>query len=110
MFDGENCIRCGKYCKFEELEVLPSSYGVCAECAIKIDPNRGPKRMCPDDGTEMEKELFRDRVLIEKCKLCGGVWLGREDLEIIKDIARKEGAANSAGWVWILAFLSSAIG
>src|ERR1051326_2835750 len=94
MFDGENCIRCGKHCKFEELTVLPSSYGVCAECAIKLDPNSEPKRICPHDGSEMRKEVVQDQVMIDRCNLCGGVWLDAGELEVIRKLAGKEGASK----------------
>ena len=109
MFDGENCIRCGKHCKFEELKVLPNSFGLCAECAIKLDPTREPKRMCPHDGSEMRKDIFQDRVLMDKCDLCSGVWLDSGELEIIRDLAFRAGQATGAGWGWIAAVLSISI-
>jgi len=107
MFDGESCIRCGKYCKFEELKVLPSSYGVCAECAVKIDPNNKPKRMCPQDSTEMRKELVQDQVVIDRCNSCGGMWIDKDELEVIRQLAQREGvASNTAMMVLVLSILS----
>jgi TFIIB-like protein len=96
MFDGENCIRCNKYYKFEELEVGPDGFGICHNCAIRINPIGEKKHQCLNDGTEMKKELIYNRILLDKCPTCGGIWLDGDEIEIIRRVMKSEGAGRFA--------------
>ena len=40
--------------------------------------------LCPADGERMERQVC-EFVLIDKCPECGGIWLDRGELEIIRD-------------------------
>jgi TFIIB-like protein len=84
MLDGEKCIRCKQRFKFEELKVGPDGFGICHACAAQIDSSTEPRRACPVDGTPMDKELVRGTMLIDRCRMCKGVWLDGDELEIIR--------------------------
>jgi hypothetical protein len=104
MFDGERCIRCNTYYKFEELGVAPGGFSICRPCSEQIDPAKEKKRGCPVDGTEMRKEFVQDLVLIDRCTSCGGVWLDGDELRVI------ERGARSGGDFWLGFMLGIAVG
>lgn len=91
MFDGENCVRCNKRFKFEELAYSSSGMGRCSDCYAKTNPVNEPRRSCPHDNQQMNKELVYDQVLIDRCPSCGGVWLDGDELEIMKSIIEQQG-------------------
>jgi hypothetical protein len=95
MFDGENCIRCRKKYKFEELTVGPDGFGICEACAAKINPAQEEKRRCPVDGQEMTKRLVGNVVLLDKCLVCGGVWFDGDELRIINNLIKEETFAQA---------------
>ena len=101
MFDGEACMRCGKHFKFEELELGPEGFGICPNCAAKINPSNQKVRSCLNDGREMKKELIYNMVLIDKCPSCGGIWLDGEALEILKrEMKAEAGGGFASGFLW----------
>jgi predicted amidophosphoribosyltransferase len=90
MFDSENCIRCRKKYRFEELMTGPDGFGICKACAAKIDSVNEQKRRCPVDGQEMVKRLVGNAVLLDKCVACGGVWFDGDELRIVNDLIKEE--------------------
>jgi NADH pyrophosphatase NudC (nudix superfamily) len=101
MLNGEKCVRCRKYFKFEELAPGPGGYGLCPDCVVKIDPNE-KKRFCPNDGTEMKKEVIENLVLIDRCVACGGVWFDSDEIQVLKQIAQKGDQLIAASMMWTL--------
>ena len=87
MFDGENCVRCWKHYKFEELTLGPQGFSLCKRCAAKFSTEGKAKRRCPDDGQEMVKRTF-GVVAVDKCETCGGVWLDAEELQALAAFIR----------------------
>lgn len=100
MFDGENCIRCRKKYKFEELKPGPDGFSICAACEAKINPAQEENRRCPVDGQEMTKRLVGNVVLLDKCLSCGGVWFDGDELRIVNDLIKSEsfGRGMLLGW------------
>jgi len=96
MFAGQNCVRCDKYFKFEELEVGPETLSICRSCAVRINPANEPNRSCVTDGTEMNKKLIYNRVLIDKCPKCGGVWIDGDEIEILERVSKIKGWSRFA--------------
>jgi hypothetical protein len=94
MLDGERCIRCRNYFKFEQLETGPDGFGVCAPCGLKISGADEPKRLCPVDGIEMDKAFIRNVVLVDRCPACKGVWFDGDELEIVERGMRADGFAD----------------
>lgn len=89
MFDGENCIRCWKRYKFEELTAGPGAFSICKVCAAKISSEGKERRRCPVDNQELVKNMLAV-VLVEKCLACGGVWLDAEELQIFTEYVKRE--------------------
>ena len=90
MLDGERCIRCREYFKFEELTAGPDGFGICAACAVQIDPSKETKRSCPVDGAVMEKDTIQRFVIIDRCPQCKGVWLDGNELDVIRKQASEQ--------------------
>jgi hypothetical protein len=89
MFDGENCIRCNKKYKFEELTAGPAGFSICKACAAKINLDNEEKHHCPVDNEPLAKSIL-GLVLVEKCVSCGGVWFEAEELQIFKNFIKSE--------------------
>jgi hypothetical protein len=89
MFDGENCIRCNKKYKFEELTAGPAGFSICKACAAKLSLDKAEKQHCPVDNGALVKSIL-GIVRVEKCVSCGGVWLDAEELRIFQDFIRRE--------------------
>jgi hypothetical protein len=89
MFDGENCIRCNKKYKFEELTVGPAGFSICLACEAKLSIDNAEKHYCPVDNEALTKSIL-GVVLVEKCASCGGVWLDAVELRIFQDFIKRE--------------------
>ena len=72
---------------------------VCRSCAAELKALREEGRSCPIDGERMEKQVF-EFVLLDKCPMCGGVWLDNGELEIIRETVRNR--ATPIGVIWDL--------
>jgi hypothetical protein len=73
----------------------------CPDCMGHLDVKNEPKRNCPVDGAEMQKEILVGLVLIDRCASCGGTWFDKDELDVIKKRAEDE-AWNKGfflGWV-----------
>ena len=68
---------------------------ICAVCELKILAERETVRMCPIDDIKMEKEMLSD-VVIDRCPACGGVWLDKGELQLIKQHMGAKG--EEEGW------------
>jgi hypothetical protein len=95
MFDGENCIRCNKKKRFEELTVGPAGFSICKACAAKISLDTKETHHCPVDNEALVKGML-GIVLVEKCVSCGGVWLDAKELRIFNDFIKREILAKGA--------------
>ncbi len=76
---GEKCLRCGRKRTKSQFEGLPT----CGPCELQIRADREQKRLCPVDGAPMKKEVNQN-VIVDRCTSCGGVWLDRGELDLIK--------------------------
>ena len=103
MLDGENCIRCRKKFKFEDLRPRPSGFGVCEACEAKIRPDAEKRRRCPADDQEMVKRIVADVVVLDKCPACGGVWFDGGELQIVNRLIKEQAfqkALLAAYFMW----------
>jgi len=41
---------------------------------------------CPRDNSELQSTIYEKDISVETCDTCGGVWLTKEQLEIIQEI------------------------
>jgi hypothetical protein len=89
MFDGENCYRCGKWHKFEELTADARGFSFCGRCAAKFSNEGKEKRRCPDDNREMVKRAYGP-FAVDKCEACGGVWLDADELRALTEFIKRE--------------------
>ncbi len=102
MLDGERCLRCRNYFKFEELTTGPGGFSLCRNCSPTIDPNE-PLRPCPADGSRMKKELIENLVLIDRCESCGGFWFDKDEIETMREIVRNTADdAVARNMMWLL--------
>lgn len=88
MILGENCVRCGKRYKFEELTPGPQGFSLCGRCAAKFSTEGKARRRCPDDGREMAKRAF-GVVAADKCEKCVGLWLDAEEVDALAGFIRR---------------------
>jgi hypothetical protein len=75
---GDKCYRCGK-----RTRKLFGGLPTCEECELKVKAKGEKLRKCPIDSTLMKKEVVH-KVIIDRCKKCGGVWLDGDEIEIMK--------------------------
>jgi hypothetical protein len=94
MFNGENCVRCNKHFKFEELIYRSTGWGMCRDCDAMVDPGKEAIRLCPHDGKEMRKEVIYYCILIDICPDCRGVWLDGHEIALIRRMVQLEGVNN----------------
>lgn len=78
----ETCVRCREHPSSEVLDGLPT----CARCGSLIRAKSEALRTCPVDGTEMRKEVVQN-LLIDRCPVCGGIWLDHDELEALLRVA-----------------------
>jgi TFIIB-like protein len=84
LFDDYYCFRCKQGYKWELMKATPSGNLFCPECQPLMNPKNEPIRKCPVDNSEMTKKLVGDVFIIDRCLKCGGLWLDKRELEIIK--------------------------
>ena len=96
---GEKCIRCGKKTREHTAKGLPT----CEECQLQLKVEREEKRNCPVDGAVMNKEIVQN-VIIDRCPSCGGLWLDRGELELVK-IAIEAGAGSDLAHAMVLGMM-----
>ncbi len=98
MLNGERCILCNAYFKFEQLQAGPDGFGICRNCAVKTSAANDLRRRCPVDESAMDKALLRGVVLVDRCPSCNGVWFDGDKLQIvdrgIRADVRAEGFTN----------------
>lgn len=104
--NGKPCVRCGA----TRTSNVSNGERVCTPClalrraeAARQDQ---PVRLCPADGAGMELVVVHG-VVIDRCAACGGVFLGKGELEALRRAAAAQGGSAGAGWD---GFLQGAIG
>jgi hypothetical protein len=85
---GEKCERCGDKTR-HKLEGKPICKICEEEMALLVEASGEARRKCPDDGTEMSKEVAH-MIVIDKCPRCNGVWLDAGELEKVSTSASTE--------------------
>lgn len=70
------CIHCGK-------NLFKSKLTICKDCNIKIQAKKEIIVLCPNDKSQMEKKLIWN-VVLDQCPVCGGIWIERGELEVVK--------------------------
>ena len=88
---GDKCVRCGMMRTRKSFEGVPT----CDVCESEIKAEREETRLCPYDSTEMKKEVVHN-VIIDRCEKCGGVWLDRGELDVLKEAMASGGGGNFA--------------
>ncbi len=76
------CVRCREHPAEEDLDGLAT----CRRCGTLIRQKCEVVRVCPVDGAEMLKEVLQN-LLIDRCPVCGGIWLDHEELEALLRLA-----------------------
>lgn len=61
------------------------------EEAVKRRAEAEPLRQCVYGHGNMEKVIVDGDMVIDKCKICGGVWLDSDELDRIEHRVRREG-------------------
>jgi len=87
----EKCVRCGKKRTFTAFEGVPT----CYDCEVKIKATREETRSCPVDACTMKKEVVHN-IIIDRCTRCGGVWLDKSELEILRQRIHSGDGGNFA--------------
>lgn len=90
MFDNYYCTRCGAGHLWERMTSTPEGNLFCPACMAHLDVKNEPKRNCPVDGAEMQKEILVGLILMDRCAVCGGTWFDKDELGIIKKQAEDE--------------------
>lgn len=85
----KNCFHCQKNKTKRDFEDQPT----CSECQMKILMDREDKRLCPVDGSRLEKQQSNG-IIIDRCPECEGIWLDAGELETIRDASKKEGMGS----------------
>jgi hypothetical protein len=97
--DDYQCTKCKREFKWEKLTQTPEGNLFCAEC-WQLFKNE-PKRLCPVDGSEMEKHLVAEVVNLDRCRKCDGVWFdGGEFAQVVKYYRPPQ----SSSMPWIIPF------
>ena len=101
MSDDYFCSRCGQGFVWERMKSTPSGNLFCPDCWPKIDAKSEPIRKCPVDGSDMQRLLVAELVLIDVCKTCGGSWFDKDELAIIRTRAKDAGWGDGfvIGWL-----------
>jgi len=87
---GEKCHRCGRRTRSKE-----DGIAICTECKAEILASKEDKMSCPDDGSQMMKQIVKG-VVTDKCPECGGVWLDSGELDLIKKAVQDAEAGGFA--------------
>lgn len=97
---GSICPRCKKSCTSESFAAVSDGRMVCRTCAAEIKAASEGTRHCPLDGEAMEKQVC-EFVLIDKCPACSGVWLDKDELEVIKQTVKDDATFSGflVGWL-----------
>ena len=90
-FLGPKCSCCGVRRTHKEVKGKP----LCDRCQNMMywrEQVKGEgRRKCPVEGARMIKKLIESEVLIDVCPKCGGVWLDKDQLDKIRELAESEG-------------------
>lgn len=93
---GKKCVRCGETRTRNHVEGLPT----CGECELALTAQREMNRKCPIDGAPMDKATIQ-KIIIDRCPACKGVWLDGGELEILRKITESDKSGEfSRGFLW----------
>jgi Zn-finger nucleic acid-binding protein len=81
--DGLNCMPGQPCC--EDCQIRHE------EEAVKRRAEAEPRRQCVHGHGDMEKVIVDGDMVIDRCKICGGVWLDGDELDRIERRVRREG-------------------
>ena len=85
MSEHDDCIRCRRDYRLEDVSI-EHDFLICGDCTDNLNPSRETVRVCPLDGRAMKKLIIYDLVLIDKCEVCGGIWLDQNELKLVARI------------------------
>ena len=88
-FFGEKCTRCKE---------RRTSERFCDGCKVEIRAEQESKLQCPLDSAIMEKNIS-DSLITDKCPKCEGIFLNKEELEIIRRASSSGDDGFAAGMV-----------
>ena len=88
---GKKCLRCGDARTKEEFEGIPT----CDRCMLKIEAKQEEWLQCPQCSEEMSKIIVRNLIL-DKCPSCGGIWLERGEVDLLKQALEGGGGSGLA--------------
>ncbi len=80
---GERCERCHKTRTKKEYEGLPTCDACRSRIELEVQASKEAERSCPVDGGRMAKEIVSN-IIVDRCQVCGGVWLDGGELELLK--------------------------
>ena len=88
---ASKCVRCGSKSTRNKVEGLPT----CETCELKIQMERETPRMCPVEGSAMQKKIIHN-VIVDKCPACKGLWLDEGELILLQNAMRDKGGGDFA--------------
>ena len=77
------CSDCGAELGDDALSSVEEPRPLCEECRIANELSEEDDRACPVDESLLEREEYRG-VVVDRCPICGGVWLDEGKLERIE--------------------------
>lgn len=86
--DGEPgvCSHCGGELDADAVGSIEDPRPVCEDCRLEAELADDEERLCPVDQGPLEKEEYHG-VILDRCPVCGGVWLDDGELEAIERAA-----------------------
>jgi len=72
----------------------------CDECALDAEIRAEAVIRCPTDGATMVKEVIEtdaENIIIDRCPTCRGVWLDRDELDLIQEACEDGGSDFTTG-------------
>ena len=60
----------------------------CGPCQAALHAAQERRKSCPRDMAEMSKEVVYDRLVIDVCPDCKGIWLDPGELEVLQQLAK----------------------
>ncbi len=86
---GPKCTRCHTRRTRQQVHGQP----VCQRCQIELQAEGEVKMTCPKCAATMTKQI-EQTVVYDKCPSCGGVWLDKQELETLVNLATATGQAS----------------
>lgn len=99
---GKKCSRCKD-------SRTKNKSGICDICELMSESKKEVKILCPVCNVQMTKKILEEEIIIDKCPKCTGVFLGKGEIEQLRDIAENEAASSRTSGLVLGMAVSSAL-